>query len=78
MTQQIAPDKFENDFNLKKKKGCKICIEGLVDDKKMTYIEESDIRKYFQGYGTIEDIEIPRDHISKKPKGWVLVEFSNP
>ena len=61
-----------------KKRGCKICIEGLIDDKKMAHVEESEIRKYFHGYGTIEDIEIPRDHISKRPKGWVLVEFSTP
>ena len=60
---------------IKKERNCRICIQGLIDDKKMQHIDESDIRDYFQGYGTIESIEIPRDHITLKPKGYALIEF---
>jgi RNA-binding protein 39 len=48
----------------------------MIDESKMQHIDESDIRKYFDGYGTIDLIDIPRDHITLKPKGYVLIEFS--
>ena len=48
----------------------------MIDDKKMQNIEEADIRTYFKGYGTIEEIDIPRDHITLRPKGYILIEFS--
>lgn len=48
----------------------------MIDDAKMQNVSESDIEKYFQGIGTIQSIEIPRDHITMKPKGYVVVEFS--
>lgn len=60
---------------IRKERNTKICIQGLIDQKKMQNIEESDIRDYFQGHGTIESIEIPRDHVTLKPKGYALVEF---
>ena len=60
----------------KKDKNCKICIQGLIDDKKMHHVNESDIHNYFQGYGTIESIEIPRDHITQRPKGYAIIEFA--
>jgi U1 small nuclear ribonucleoprotein len=43
----------------------------------MQHISESDIRSYFEGYGTIESIEIPKDHITMKPKGYAIIEFSH-
>ena len=48
----------------------------MIDERKMSHVDESDIRNYFKGIGTIEGIEIPRDHISFKPKGYILIEFS--
>lgn len=48
----------------------------MIDEKKMQHIDESDIQKYFDGYGTIESIEIPRDHITLRPKGYVLIDFA--
>lgn len=42
----------------------------------MHHINESDIMDYFQGYGKIESIEIPRDHITQRPKGYAIIEFS--
>ena len=39
-------------------------------------INENDIKDYFQDYGTIESIEIPRDHITQRPKGYIIIEFS--
>jgi len=47
----------------------------MIDEKKMQHIDESDIRQYFEGYGTIDSIEIPRDHITMRPKGYILIEF---
>mgnify|MGYP003695033539 CR=1 FL=1 len=47
----------------------------MINSKKMHSIEESEIRDYFQGSGTIESIEIPRDHVTMRPKGYALVEF---
>ncbi len=41
----------------------------------MSNINESDINEYFQGYGTIDSIEIPRDHITFRPKGYIIIEF---
>lgn len=41
----------------------------------MHHVNEQDIRQYFQGYGTIDSIEIPRDHITQKPKGYALIDF---
>ena len=41
----------------------------------MQHIKESDIRHYFEGYGTIESIEIPKDHVTMRPKGYALIEF---
>ena len=49
---------------MRKERNCKICIQGLIDDKKMQHVNESDIRTYFEGYGTIDGIEIPKDHIT--------------
>jgi RNA recognition motif-containing protein len=48
---------------------------GLIDETKMHQVSESDIRDYFSGYGTIDLIEIPRDHVTQRPKGYVLIEF---
>lgn len=39
-------------------------------------MNESDIKSYFKDCGTIDSIEIPRDHITMRPKGYVLIEFS--
>lgn len=79
MTEQDAKDKIQQQDhipglgagmpqaskqNSRKERNCKICIQGLIDDKKMQHVNESDIREYFQGYGTIDCIEIPRDHIT--------------
>ena len=47
-----------------------------MDDAKMQNLSESDVEKYFEGIGVIESIDIPRDHITMKPKGYVIVEFS--
>lgn len=58
-----------------KERNTKICIQGLIDDKKMSHISETDIRHYFEGYGTIESIEIPKDHITMRPKGYAIIEF---
>lgn len=41
----------------------------------MQNVNESHIREYFQDIGTIDSIEIPRDHITMKPKGYALIEF---
>ena len=41
----------------------------------MLYVNESDIRDYFKGYGTIDFIEVPKDHITQRPKGYAIVEF---
>ena len=41
----------------------------------MSNISESDINEYFQGYGTIMSIEIPSDHITLRPKGYINIEF---
>ena len=41
----------------------------------MQHVKESDIRHYFEGYGTIESIEIPKDHVTMRPKGYALIEF---
>ena len=38
----------------KKERNCKICIEGLIDDKKMHDVSESHIKEYFQDIGTID------------------------
>jgi RNA recognition motif-containing protein len=48
----------------------------MVDEKKMQHIDESDVKKYFDGYGTIESIDIPRDHVTLRPKGYILIEFA--
>ena len=56
-----------------REKNTKICIQGLIEDKKL--ISEREVRDYFDGYGTIESIEIPRDHITQKPKGYIIIEF---
>jgi len=48
----------------------------MIDDKKMSNIDESDVKKYFDGYGTIETIDIPRDHVTMRPKGYILIEFA--
>jgi len=42
----------------------------------MKGVTEDEVRDYFKGYGTIDDIEIPRDHITQRAKGYILVEFS--
>lgn len=65
-----------NNHQSKGPKNCKICIQGLIDDKKMHHVNESDIHDYFQGYGTIENIEIPRDHITQRPRGYAIIEFA--
>jgi RNA recognition motif-containing protein len=59
----------------RKEKGCTVCIFGLIEENKMTNLTEKDIRSYFEGCGRIDVIEIPKDHITQKPKGYVLVEF---
>ena len=46
-----------------------------MDSNKMKHIDESEIRDYFQGHGTIKSIEIPRDHVTLRPKGYILIEF---
>ena len=61
---------------VKKERNCKVCIQGMIDEKKMQQIDEADIRTYFKGYGTIESIQIPRDHVTLRPKGYILIEFS--
>lgn len=33
------------------------------------------MRGYFDGFGTILNIELPRDHITQAPKGYVIIEF---
>jgi RNA-binding protein 39 len=48
----------------------------MIDDTKMQHVDESDIRQYFKGIGTIEAIEIPRDHITLRPKGYILIDFA--
>ena len=42
----------------------------------MTNITEREIESYFDGCGRIEQIEIPKDHITHRPKGYVIIEFS--
>ena len=61
---------------MKKDRNCKICIQGLIDQNKISDISEDDIKEYFKGYGSIDSIEIPRDHITQKPKGYAIIEFS--
>ena len=65
-----------NNLSVRKERNCKICIQGLIDDKKMQHVNDTDIREYFQGYGVIDSIEIPRDHITQRPKGYAIIEFS--
>jgi RNA recognition motif-containing protein len=62
----------------KKEKGCKICIFGLIEENKITHLTEKDIKSYFDVCGRIDSIEIPADHITRKAKGYVVVEFSRP
>lgn len=61
-----------------KHKNCKVCIQGLLEDSKMQQIGENEVRQYFKGCGLIEEIEIPRDHITLRPKGYILIQFSSP
>lgn len=42
----------------------------------MQHLSEIEINHYFKDVGQIEEIEIPRDHISLKPKGYILIQFS--
>mmetsp|Transcript_16127 Transcript_16127/g.27270 ORF Transcript_16127/g.27270 Transcript_16127/m.27270 type:complete len:166 (+) Transcript_16127:859-1356(+) len=44
----------------------------------MRGISEADVQHYFQDFGKIDSIDIPRDHITLKPKGYVIVDFSRP
>lgn len=48
----------------------------MIDDTKMQTVDEDDIKQYFKGIGTIELIEIPRDHVTLRPKGYILIDFS--
>lgn len=48
----------------------------MIDETKMKHIDEEDVRNFFKGYGTIDSIEIPKDHITMRPKGYILIEFS--
>jgi RNA-binding protein 39 len=59
----------------KKEKNTRIYIQGLIDPSKTNGINEHEIREYLKDCGTIDSVEIPCDHISKKPKGYVLIEF---
>lgn len=38
-------------------------------------MNESEIRGWFNPFGDIENIEIPRDHITGKSKGHAIIEF---
>jgi RNA recognition motif-containing protein len=64
---------LEKETEFKKDRQSKICIQGMLEDK----FDEKDIRQFFKGYGTIESIEIPRDHITMKAKGYILIDFSS-
>lgn len=49
----------------------------MIDDQKIKHVDEAEVRQYFKGIGTIESIQIPRDHITLKPKGYILIDFAN-
>lgn len=38
-------------------------------------ISEGQVRKYFDDFGVIESIEIPKDPVTQRPRGFILVEF---
>jgi len=38
-------------------------------------VSESEIRQWFNPFGEIENIELPKDHITGKIKGHAIVEF---
>lgn len=41
----------------------------------MNNITESEIRQWFNPFGDIESIELPKDHITGRNKGHAIVEF---
>lgn len=49
----------------------------MIDESKIKHVDEAEVRHYFKGIGTIEAIEIPRDHITLKPKGYILIDFAH-
>ena len=46
---------------------------GLVDI--LAHITESEIRQWFNPFGEIEAIELPKDHITGKNKGHAVIDF---
>lgn len=50
-----------------------VYVGGLVDV--LNNVGEADIRSWFDPFGEIESIELPKDHITGRNKGHAIVEF---
>jgi RNA-binding protein 23/39 len=48
-------------------------VGGLVDI--LSSVTESEIRQWFNPFGEIESIELPKDHITGRNKGHAVIEF---
>jgi len=57
----------------KKKDGkTKIIVKGL---EALTHVGEGDIRKWFEAFGDIEDLDFPKDPQSGRNKGYAIVDY---
>ena len=79
-----VPGGSNSNKNAKKEENNRVYVGGLVDV--LNQVNESDIRQvrnlpefyciqWFNPFGEIENIELPKDHITGRNKGHAIIEF---
>jgi hypothetical protein len=52
-----------------------LCLQYLVTPRQPIDLTHDDLRSYFNRYGAIKDISIPKDHSTGRSKGFAFIDF---